>query len=227
MDICDFHSHILPSADHGSSSVEESLKQLNLAKRYGVSRIVATSHFYPHRDSVEAFLNRRDAAYSTLVATMPDGMPEVKLAAEVLLCANLDELPDLCDLCILGTNTLLIELPFNDFGNEYVHAVEGMIDRGYRVILAHAECYDAQNVERLIALGALVQINASALAGTFTKKAIKSWKKRHKIVALGSDIHGADRHAYKNFVRAIRRLGDYAEYVKEKSDMIWESSAPL
>ena len=147
MDICDFHSHILPSADHGSSSVEESLKQLNLAKRYGVSRIVATSHFYPHRDSVEAFLNRRDAAYSTLVATMPEGMPEVKLAAEVLLCANLDELPNLCDLCILGTNTLLIELPFNDFGNEYVHAVEGMIDRGYRVILAHAECYDAQNVE--------------------------------------------------------------------------------
>ena len=31
IDLVDFHSHILPRADHGSDSVETSLKQLKLA----------------------------------------------------------------------------------------------------------------------------------------------------------------------------------------------------
>ena len=59
MDIVDFHSHILPEADHGSSSVEESLEQLNLALKRCVTRIVATPHFYPNHDSPERFLRRR------------------------------------------------------------------------------------------------------------------------------------------------------------------------
>ena len=55
-DLVDFHAHILPEADHGSSSLEMSLWQLASAKRYGVTRIIATPHFYPHVHTVESLL---------------------------------------------------------------------------------------------------------------------------------------------------------------------------
>ena len=227
MDICDFHSHIMPLIDHGSKSIEESLAQLELAKSWGVSRIVATSHFYPHADSVEEFVKKRDEAYAALKAHMTDGMPEIRLGAEVLLCSNMDELPMLDQLCIHGTRTILVELPFNDFGSEYVRAVKGMIESGYKVILAHAECYEVENIEKMLDLGALIQINASALISLFPPKALKSWKRRRKIVALGSDIHGQDKRAYKNFAKACKKLGDYAAYIEKASNDIWCGSTSI
>ena len=38
----DFHAHIIPHADHGSSSVESAIKQLEEAKKAEVDYIVAT-----------------------------------------------------------------------------------------------------------------------------------------------------------------------------------------
>ena len=40
IDFVDFHTHILPSVDHGSDSIETSLSQLALAKSFG-------AHVYP------------------------------------------------------------------------------------------------------------------------------------------------------------------------------------
>lgn len=228
MDICDFHSHIMPGTDHGCVSVDEAIAQLRLAKRCGVTRVVSTSHFYPHKDSVRAFIDRRNSAYAAIVERDMDGLPEIRLGAEVLLCANMDELPELDKLCISGTKTILVELPFNDFGNEYVRAVDGMVQQGYKVVLAHAECYKPENVEKVLAVGALIQINSSALVSLFRKRRVlRSWMQRLKIIALGSDIHGVDKRSYKNFRRSCRRLGEYAEYVKAKSDAIWAESCRI
>ena len=227
MDVCDFHSHILPGVDHGSYSVEESMAQLALARKSGIMRIVATSHFYPHKESVDKFIKRRDEAYTLLKERYGDDIPDIRLAAEVLLCAGFDEIPMLDDLCIRGTKTILIELPFNDFGKEYVGSVRGLIERGYRVILAHAERYDLKHIEKMIEIGALLQVNVQSMTSAFTKKIFASWLERRKIVAIGSDIHGADKRAYKKFKRACKRLGAYAEEIKRVSDSIWESSVAL
>ena len=42
----DFHSHVLPGIDDGSSCVEESLDMLRIAKSQGVIKMLATTHFY-------------------------------------------------------------------------------------------------------------------------------------------------------------------------------------
>lgn len=227
MDVCDFHSHILPGVDHGSYSLEESLAQLALARKNGVTRIVATSHFYPHNESVEAFLKRRDEAYMLLKSICGDDYPDLRLGAEVLLCAGLDEIPMLDELCIHGTKAILIELPFNDFGQEYIRSVRGLIERGYRVILAHAERYDLDNIEMMLETGAVLQVNAHSLTSVFSKRIFASWLERKKVAAIGSDIHGVDKRAYKRFCRACKRLGSYAEEVKRVSDSIWSSSTPF
>ena len=59
----DFHTHILPAVDDGSSCLEESVELLKMQKQRGVSTVVATPHFYPHRDKPEKFLERRNKAF--------------------------------------------------------------------------------------------------------------------------------------------------------------------
>ena len=58
----DFHAHILPGADHGSDGLETSKAQLGCLFKEGITRVVATPHFYPQRHSVDTFLERRDRA---------------------------------------------------------------------------------------------------------------------------------------------------------------------
>lgn len=221
MDICDLHSHILPALDHGTDSVDESLRQLALARRFGVSRVFATSHFYPHKDSVDQFLAKREASYRALMTEHHD-LPEVMLGAEVLLCPGLDGMPGLESLCLGGTRDVLLELPFNDFSSEYVRTAKSIVSRGYGIILAHAERYDPDHIELMLDIGAKIQLNAPAVAALFRKRAVNEWLAAGAVVAIGSDIHHADPRAYKDFRTAVKRLGKYADFVKESSDEIWE-----
>ena len=50
----DLHTHILPSVDDGSGSVEESLALLRLLARQQVSLVAATPHFYADTDTLGA-----------------------------------------------------------------------------------------------------------------------------------------------------------------------------
>ena len=56
----DFHAHILPGADHGSRSPEDTEAQLTTLGECGVAHVAATPHFYPDVwDSADSFLTFR------------------------------------------------------------------------------------------------------------------------------------------------------------------------
>lgn len=224
LDIVDFHSHILPRADHGSNSLDTSLKQLRFASLAGVKRIVATPHFYPHRHTLRAFLDRREESYYKLKSHLTEDMPKIRLGAEVLICDNIERFLGLEKLCLSGTNVLLLELPFNDFNDNFCTSVENLISKGFDVVLAHADRYPPENIERLVELGATIQINAISVATFFRNKQIYNWAERGLITALGSDIHNVDPTAYKKFEKAQIKLSDYIHEIKAKSDAIWEQS---
>jgi protein-tyrosine phosphatase len=221
-DVVDFHAHILPEADHGSDSVETSLRQLRYASLNGVSRIVATPHFYPHRHTVSGFLSRRDRSYIRLREHIGDGMPEIRLGAEVLICENIEKLEGLSTICIAGTNTLLLELPFVEFNDNFCTSVENLISNGYDIVLAHADRYPYENIEKLVAVGAKIQLNTSSISTFFKNKALYDWAERGLVIALGSDIHKADKGAYKKFKKAQDKFLCYIENIKNASDEIWE-----
>ena len=218
--IIDFHAHILPGADHGSGSVETSLFQLNSALSFGVNRIIATPHFYPHRHSLESFLQRREKAYNDIRPHIPGGM-EIKLGAEVLICPGIQRLPDIEKLFIEGSNSLLLELPFDSFDVSYCESVKDMRENGIDVILAHADRYSVSAVEQMLEAGARLQLNASSLTRLIKRKSDVSWLKNGDVIALGSDIHHRDKLAYRDFVRAVSFAGERADYIKNKSDEIW------
>ncbi|MBQ8395535.1 MAG: capsular polysaccharide biosynthesis protein, partial [Oscillospiraceae bacterium] len=64
--IIDFHTHVLPKIDDGSSSLKESIGMLRLEAEQGIETVVATPHFYANHDSPEAFLERRKMAQERL-----------------------------------------------------------------------------------------------------------------------------------------------------------------
>lgn len=222
MDLIDFHAHIIPRADHGSSSTDVSLAQLRYASKHGIDRVVATPHFYPQTENVESFLQRRNACVKRLYERIgSDLLPVIILGAEILICDNIEEMPLLNELCISDTNILLIELPFSDFSNSYICSVKELINKGYTVVLAHADRYNPRDIDKLITVGAYVQLNADSLCRFFIPKHIKAWISKECVFALGSDIHGPDNKAYKRFRRAIKKLGDTITPIKKHSDTIY------
>ena len=116
LDIVDFHSHILPGADHCSGSLETSIWQINSAIRHGVTRIIATPHFYPHRHRVDDFVYKRDEAFYKLEKHIPKGV-KIVLGAEVLICQGIENLPDIDKLFSSGTNCLLLCEVQNECGH--------------------------------------------------------------------------------------------------------------
>ena len=219
MNYIDFHSHVLPGADHGSDSVETSLVQLKMAEAAGVGTIVATPHFYPHKHSVDGFLKRREVSYRN-IADKYHGKINIILGAEVLLCDNINKLPFLEKLCISGTKTILIELPFTSFKQSYVDMVEALINDGYRVVLAHPERYEARDIESMISVGAVLQLNSTAFGKIFINKYVGSWLDRDLVYALGSDIHLLKKKYYKSFARAVKRIRSIDSIMKKSKTLI-------
>ena len=223
MNTVDFHAHILPKADHGSNSLEESLTQLSIVKRYGFDKIVATPHFYPHQHNLSAFLKKRDESVASLKAEMPEGCPSVAVGAEVLLCNNLNRLETLASLCIGSSNVIMIELPFCDFNDGYVDTVREIQNSGFSVILAHADRYPKENIERLIDIGVSLQLNVSSLCKFIKRKHLFKWIEDERVVALGSDIHGINERPYKDFLFFKKKFQDEFNQISNASLKLWNN----
>lgn len=217
MKLVDFHAHIIPWADHGSSSIETTISQLNLAMEAEIDTIVATPHFYPQYENAERFIERRNACYDRLKEQLNEHYPRIILGAEVLICDNIESMPGLDALCLGDSRIILLELPFTDFSDSYVYSVRMLIKQGYTVVLAHADRYDPDNINRLVSAGAKIQLNADSLSKLFVQPHLREWVSRNKVVALGSDIHGADPKAYKRFKKALKRLEEHTEQVMSSS----------
>ena len=60
--VVDFHSHVLPNIDDGSSSLSMSREIMEETRRQKVKKMVASPHFYPNRVSLDSFLSNREKA---------------------------------------------------------------------------------------------------------------------------------------------------------------------
>ena len=104
----DWHSHILPQMDDGSSSVEESLKMLNTLSASGVTGVALTPHFYPDRSYPDVFLEERAESYKRLASALPADAPLLMLGAEVAYFDGIRTCDDMKSLVIGNTNMDLV-----------------------------------------------------------------------------------------------------------------------
>lgn len=215
----DFHAHVLPGCDHGSDGLETSLKQLALAEAAGVDTLIATPHFYPQREDLEEFLDRRSST-SRLLKEHYKGPLKLLLGAEVSLCNGLEHLQGLESLCVENTDIILLEMPLNYWSRSLEETLIAIQDSGnVTPVLAHIDRYDPKRIDQLLEYGLLAQLNAEGLLGFFGKRRRLEWIDRGSVVALGSDIHGV-RTGYMDFTKALKGL-------KERADLIFGRTEKL
>ena len=190
----DLHSHILPQLDDGSDSVEMSLAMLYQMAEQGVDVVCATSHYYAKYSSIPAFCERRAEAMERLSPVLTAELPRVLPAAEVAYFSHMEE-QDLEPLCIRGTRTLMLEMPFTDWTDLQVETVEALVlDCRYQVVLVHPErfCFSKSNLhqlERLAQLPIGLQVNAGALLRWGTRRLALDLLQLTGTPLLGSDCH--------------------------------------
>jgi len=203
----DFHAHVLPGADHGSRNIKTSINQLSLAFDAGITTIIATPHFYPEKHDINKFLEKRERCFNELLNNY-SGTIKVIPAAEVLLCEGLNNLPCLNQLCIRGTNVMLVEMPSYRWTARLIDTLFAMKEEiGITIVLAHIERYPYDDVSELLNAGFVGQMNADTLISFIARRRYIRWIEEGKIVALGSDIHETGNQ-YSNYKKVMSILKD-------------------
>ena len=185
----DLHTHILPGMDDGPKTLADAMALVERAAIQGVDHIALTSHFHCENESVEAYLARREIAFSALREVCPREL-SLKRGCEVyfsprLLTENVEA------LCLEGTKVLLLELPVLQKPAFLREVLTALSQKGITPLIAHVERYQyvAQDPVILadwVELGALIQVNAqSVLDGGLARKLIK-WGLCH---VVASDAH--------------------------------------
>ncbi len=200
----DFHTHILPEIDDGSSGVTESLEILKMLQNQGVKKVVLTPHFYAYSSSAETFLKRRQESLDHLVGKLREEQIDIDLylGCEVLYFEELWRLENLESYCIEGTKYILVEMPFDSWADSMIDGIEKIIAKGYFPIIAHFERYigykgNQKKVENLLSMGALLQMNCDFLNRFTTRRKALKFIKKGYVSVLGTDCHNTGERAPK------------------------------
>ena len=203
----DYHAHVLPGCDHGSDSVETSRKQLAMAAAARVRTVCATPHFYPHKESIPSFLQRREASARLLRENLTADAPQLQLGAEVLICDGMERLGGLPRLCRSETNELLLEMPFYQWPEAIWDTLYALCERrDIKIVLAHAERYPPEAIEQLIRDNVALQLNSECLTRPLHRKRYLTWIKNGSVKYLGSDIHMLG-DGYRAWEKCVKLLG--------------------
>lgn len=217
----DIHSHVLPKADHGSYSIEDSLKQLKTAAKCGVKTIVATPHFYAFNDNIDNFLVRRDKSFYSLSLANDTGITILK-GAEVRLVSGLSTFSGIRKLAIENTDYILIEMPSGVWTNMLINEIVLLQALGLNLIIAHIERYSIKQMQNLLKFDVLTQINAYSLFNPIQNIKIRKYMHKGIIDFIASDSHIYNYFlAYSSLKRSQNIIGSsFNSYMENAKTML-------
>jgi len=211
----DLHTHILPAVDDGAKNAEESLLLINALRKQGVLNVCLTPHFYTHKESMEDFLERRNAAYRELLPLLPDDM-NFKLGAEVYVTKYIfSEERDITALCIEGTPYMITEFSYDSaFSGETMRLLTQLRNLGIVPVLPHVERYpnllkSKSLLEELIYMGVIIQSNTVSYTESLKKRKLANLIKSGHIHVLSTDVHNMNRNSPESISEAL-------EFIKKK-----------
>lgn len=207
----DFHTHILPGIDDGSRDSNMTAAMLWEERKQNVELIVATPHFYADRMRIDTFLRYRELALEKvkkIQVASTEPLPKIICGAEVYYFYGIGEADEVKRLCIDGTQTILLEMPFTQWMEDVLRDVEGLIEKQkLNVVLAHVERYygfqrDRRIWDRIMELPLTPQINAGSfipkrglLHPGKKRKFCMRFLEKHPDLILGSDCHNTTSRA--------------------------------
>ncbi len=233
--VVDFHSHILPGIDDGSSSLERSIEMLQAEAEQGIKRVVATPHFYAQHDRPEKFLQKRAEAEQLLRKEMEKypQLPQLHIGAEVYFFNGISDSDMLSELTIDKKRYILIEMPMPPWSERIYRELENIwVKQDLIPVIAHIDRYIApfhtyKIPDRLGQLPVKVQANASFFLEKTTRRMALRMLQQGKIQLLGSDCHDMSRRppSLGNAVKIIeKKLGpNIISYINSHETEILEN----
>lgn len=213
----DIHSHIIPSIDDGSTTMEESIKMLELAEKDGNEMIIATPHYY--RGAYEADFDtvKNETEKLKQYAKTQNMKIEIACGQEVLL--DYDAIDLIKEGKIKGLNEtryILIEFPMDKLPEDAFDLIYELGILNLVPVLAHPERYryiieKPAKVNDFIDEGCLLQINSGSITGVFGKEVRKTSElliKSGVCSFIASDAHNL-RHRTPGLSEAIDIIQEY------------------
>jgi len=194
----DMHCHILPAADDGSRSMEQTMDMLQTAWKEGIQAIIVTPHYKEgHRnlrtaDILEGIRRvQEEASRQDIFILLYPGN-------EVFYFEGMAEGLERNEILSLNhTDRVLVEFSPTDTFTYIRNALDGIRAVGYVPILAHAERYecmvrDWKNVRELKQMDIEIQINAASASGHTGRQLQKftdTLLKERLVDYVGTDAH--------------------------------------
>lgn len=128
--------------------------------------------------------------------------------AEVTLEVDLINDDYLHELCIEGTDYLLLEMPSTKWTDWTYNAVyEIGVRHKVKPIIAHIDRYEEKQTKKLLEMGVRAQVNAVSVCNIFTRRRIMNYLNRGQAEFLGSDVHDASAPQYDFYEKALKIIG--------------------
>lgn len=204
MEIIDIHSHVLPKIDDGPTDWDTCLEMLRRSAECGVSKIIATPHYYPWEQrciirEIEALCHKAEKKLRSKYGISMDIYPgnEVYYSVDVINHLKKGEI-----LTLAGSRYVLVEFEPKVSYQVMCRAVSDFQNSGYIPVFAHVERYRClhnwQKMQELRQKGVLFQMNTSAFRrGIFHSDS--RWARRclrnGDIDFLASDMHDLQRRS--------------------------------
>ncbi|MEG1887491.1 MAG: CpsB/CapC family capsule biosynthesis tyrosine phosphatase [Oscillospiraceae bacterium] len=197
--IVDIHSHVLPGIDDGAKTMQETFRLLRMLKKQGVEGVVATPHFYPKYDDLDAHLEKAEGVYKKICDQLGDNLfvPRIFLGHEVRYFRGISESETIHKLKISGTNKILIEMSYDGIST---HMLDDILSIQYNLgltpIIAHIDRYvEFEGFDKALEIlkehEIKAQINADSVLGSNKKQAFKMLNDG-LISYIGSDTHSIE-----------------------------------
>lgn len=192
----DSHTHLLPGMDDGAKDVGESEQMILSLREQGIEEVFLTSHYYSHKETVDKFLQRREKSFRLLRPVLERYNMKYRLGAEVYAIPAIFNFVNLDDLCIEGTDLLLLEMssPKSDPEHE-INIIKEIYSRySVEVLLAHIDRYPfmlkRKVFNKFVRLGVHMQLNLDFLDSDFLarQKCLKYLRQGY-VQFLGTDCH--------------------------------------
>lgn len=211
----DFHSHIIPNIDDGSTSMKDTINMINEARQAGFTEIISTSHYIQKYYDLDCF--EREKILDIIKKKVSE---KKEINIKLYLGSEIYFTPEIIELVknkkastINNTRYLLFELPMNTKPLFVKEMVYELMQNGYIPIIAHPERYsyvqeNIRYIEELAGMGVLFQSNYGSIIGMYgnsAKKTLKKLLKNNLISFLGSDVHRTGQ-IYPKIPKALKKL---------------------
>jgi protein-tyrosine phosphatase len=227
----DIHSHILPNLDDGSTSLEESVRMLDIAEKTGTTDIVASPHSNSEFPFCPKLMQERLTRLRELIGTrirIHSGC-DFHLSYENIQ----DALSHPAKYTINNKSYLLVEFSDTAILHRPAAVFDQLMSSGITPIITHPErnalLQDRLNdLQTWVQDGCMVQVTAQSFLGSFgrsAKRCADTLLRRNLIHFIASDAHDCEHrpprldeaYAYvcrkKSRERAQRLFEEYPQRV--------------